>query len=69
MSDLVEYYNKAIAKSARNPLTSSPYAFLPPTSLSPTFKSLVFLPPAAFKRFNRCRAFTSLKRQADRIAA
>ncbi len=45
--DLAEYYNKAIAKSARNPLTS-----LLPASL----------PPTTSKTFNCCCAFASLKR-------
>ena len=64
MSDLAEHHTEAIAKSAGNPLTSSP-----PASSSPTFKPLVSLPPAASKIFNRRRASASLKRQADRIAA
>ena len=77
MSDLVEYHNEAIAKSAGNPLTSSlsaslPPAFLPSTSLPPAFLPSAFLPPAflppvslplaAFKRFNCYCASTSLKR-------
>ena len=62
MLDLAEYYNKAIAKSARNLLTSLLPAFLLPTSLP-----LAFLPPAASKMFNHYYTFTSFKRQADRI--
>ena len=74
MSDLAEHHNEAIAKSAGNPLTSSPPASLPPASLppassSPAFEPLVSSPPAASKRFDRRRASASLKRQADRIAA
>ena len=78
MSDLAEYYNKAITKSAGNPLTSLlpasllPIsllpAFLPPISSPPAFKPLVSLPLAAFKKFNLYYTSTSLKRQADRIA-
>ena len=55
--NLVEYYNKAIAKSAKNLLTSS----------LPAFKSLISSPPAVFKRFNYYYTSTSLKRQADKI--
>jgi hypothetical protein len=71
--DLIEYYNKAIAKSARNPLTSLLPASLPPISLPPTsllhaFKPLISLPLAAFKKFDYYYTSTSLKRQADRIA-
>ena len=61
-------------KSARNPLTSLLPASLPPTSLPlafspPAFEPLVSLSPATFKKFNPCYTSTSLKRQADRIAA
>ena len=69
MSDLAEHYNKAIAKSTRNPLTSSPYTSLPPTSSLPTFKLLVSSPPVAFKRVDCYYTSTSLKKQANRIAA
>ena len=73
MLDLVEHYNKAIVKSAGNPLTSLPPTSLPPASLlpassSPAFKPLISSPPAIFKRFNHYYAFTSLKRQVNRIA-
>ena len=72
MLDLVEYYNEAIAKSARNPLTSLLPAsllpaFLPPDSSSYAFKLFISLLPAAFKKFDCCYAFTSFKRQANRI--
>ena len=74
MSDLAEHHNKAIAKSAGNPLTSSLPASLlpaslPPASSPPAFKPLVSSPPAASKKFDPRRASASLKRQADRIAA
>ena len=84
MLDLAEHYNKAIAKSAGNPLTSSlptsllpaslpptslPPTSLPPTSLLPAFKPLISLPPTTSKIFNRYRASTSLKRQVNRITA
>ena len=73
MSNLAEHHNKAIVKSAKNPLTSSlPASLLPasllPASSPPAFKPLVSLPPAAFKKFNPRYTSTSLKRQADRIA-
>ena len=77
MSDLVEYYNKAIAKSARNPITSLlpasllptslPLTSLPPTSLPPTFKLLISLSPTASKKFNPYYTSTSLKRQVNKI--
>ena len=72
--DLAEYYNKAIIKSAKNPLTSLlPASLLPasllPASLPPAFKPLISLPPTTFKKFNPYHASTSLKRQANRIAA
>ena len=63
MLDLVEHHNKAIMKSAGNPLTSSLPASLPPTSLP-----LVSSPPAVFKTFNCRYTSTSLKRQANKIA-
>ena len=69
MSDLAEHHNKAIAKSAGNPLTSSLPASLLPASSPPAFKPLVSSPPAASKKFDPRRASASLKRQADRIAA
>ena len=74
MSDLAEHHNEVIAKSARNPLTSLLPASLPPTSLlltslPPVFKPLISSSLAAFKKFNSCRTSTSLKRQANRIAA
>ena len=79
MSDLVEYYNKAFAKSARNPPTFLLPASLPPTSLLftslspasllPAFKPLISSSPSTFKKFNYCCASASLKRQTDRIAA
>ena len=76
--DIVEYYNNAITKSARNPLTSLlpaslpptslPPASLPPASLPPAFKPLIS-PPTTSKKFNYYYTSTSLKRQANRIAA
>jgi len=76
--DLVEYHNKAIAKSAGNPLTSLLPASLPPaslllisllpTSLLPTFKLPISLPPATSKKFNYYYISASFKRQANRIA-
>jgi len=70
--DLAEYYNKAIAKSAGNLLTSSLPAFLPPTSLLftflplafllPTFKPLVFLPLTISKKFNYYYVSVSFKK-------
>jgi len=60
--DLAEHYNKTIAKSAGNPLTSLLPCSLPPISLLPASS-----PPAASKKFDYCYAFASLKRQADRI--
>ena len=73
MSDIVEYYNNAITKSAGNPLTSLlptslPPASLPPISLLPIFKQLISLPTTS-KKFNYYYASTSLKRQTNRIAA
>jgi len=52
--NLAERYNKAIAKSTGNPLTSSLPASLPPTfllftSLPPIFKLLIFLQPTFLK--------------------
>jgi len=72
--DIVEHRNNAIAKSARNPLTSLlltslPPTFLPLTSLPPTFKPPISLSPATSKKFNPYYVFTSLKRQANKIAA
>ena len=74
MLDLVEHYNKVIAKSTRNPLTSLLPASLLPTSLPlafllPTFKPLISLSPTTFKKFNPYYTFTSLKRQANKITA
>jgi len=74
LSDLAEHYNKVIAKSARNPLTSLLPASLPPTSLlltssPPAFKPLISSSPTTSKKFNPRRASASLKRQANRIAA
>ena len=76
--DITEHHNNTIIKSAGNPLTSLlpaslppaslPLASLPPASLPPVFEPLISL-PAASKKFDYRRAFTSLKRQADRIAA
>ena len=71
--DIVEYYNNAITKSARNPLTSLlpaslPPTSLPPASLPPAFKPLIS-PPTTSKKFNYYYTSTSLKRQANRIAA
>jgi len=65
--DLAEHYNKVIAKSAKNLLTSLLPTSLPPTSLPltsspPTFKPLISLSPATSKGFNPCRAFIFLKR-------
>jgi hypothetical protein len=70
--DLVEHYNKVIAKSAGNPLTSLLPASLPPTSLPlasspPAFKPLISLLPATSKKFNPYYTSASLKRQANRI--
>jgi len=62
--DLVEHYNKTIAKSAGNLLTS-----LLPCSLLPVSLLPASLLPAASKKFDCCRASASLKRQANRIAA
>ena len=72
--DIAEYYNNTITKSARNPLTSLLLTSLPPTSLlltslPPTFKPPISLSPTTSKKFNPCRASTSLKRQANRITA
>jgi len=61
--DIAEYCNNAIVKSAGNPLIS-----LLPTSLPPAFKPLISLPTAS-KKFNPYYTSTSLKRQANRIAA
>ena len=66
LSDIAEYYNNTIAKSARNPLTSLlsaslPPTSLPPTSLLPTFKPLIS-PPTTSKNFNPYYTSTSLKR-------
>ena len=71
MLDLAEHYNKVIAKSARNPLTSLlpasllptslPPTYLLPTSLPPTFKPLISSPTIS-KKFNPYYAFTSLKK-------
>ena len=71
--DIAEHHNNAIAKSAKNPLTSLLPASLLPTSLlstflPPTFKPLIS-PPTTSKKFNPYYASASLKRQANRIAA
>jgi hypothetical protein len=81
--DIAEHYNNTIAKSARNlltsllptslPPTSLPPTSLPPTSLPPTSLPLTFKPlislPTTSKKFNPYYTSTSLKRQANRIAA
>jgi hypothetical protein len=57
----------------QNPLEICLYSLLPasllPASLPPIFKLFISLPPAVFKNFNCYYTSTSLKRQADRIAA
>ena len=71
--DVAEYYNKAIVKSARNPLISLLPASLLPTSLPPAssppaFEPLISSSPTTSKTFNCYHVFVSFKRQADRIA-
>ena len=77
MLDIAKYYNNAITKSAGNLLTFLLPASLPPTSLPPAFLLFAFLlpvfeplisPPTAFKKFDYWHTFTSLKKQANRIA-
>ena len=58
----MEHYNKAIVKSARNPLNSLLPGSMLPTSLLPTSSLPTSSPPTTSKKFNRCRASTSLKR-------
>jgi hypothetical protein len=65
--DIAEHRNNAIAKSARNPLTSLLLASLLPTSLPltslpPAFKPPISLSPATSKKFNPYYTSASLKR-------